>query len=166
MAQKVQFIITVLHEPKLLIFDEPFSGFDPVNAKLIAEEIIGLSKKGATIIFSTHRMESVEEMCDHIALINQSNKILDGEINAIKHRFKSGKYFVEIDRSDKSGWAEFKEQFEPEIISEQEHSMKFNISKPDDINSNELLIKLTTLGHIAQFKENIPSMNEVFIRAV
>lgn len=96
MGQKVQFVITVLHEPELLIFDEPFSGFDPVNAQLIANEIIELSKKGTTIIFSTHRMESVEEMCDHIALINKSNKVLDGEINQVKHQFKSGKYLAEI----------------------------------------------------------------------
>lgn len=166
MGQKVQFVITVLHEPKLLIFDEPFSGFDPVNAKLIANEIIELSKKGATIIFSTHRMESVEEMCDHIALINQSNKILDGEINQIRHQFKSGKYFVEIDQATKDGWSEFNSNFEVETISETENSLSFNIRKPDDMNSNQLLSRIASLGHITQFRENIPSMNEVFIRAV
>lgn len=166
MGQKVQFVITVLHEPKLLIFDEPFSGFDPVNAKLIANEIIELSKKGATIIFSTHRMESVEEMCDHIALINQSNKILDGEINQIRHQFKSGKYFVEIDQTTKDGWSEFNSNFEVETIAETENSLSFNIRKPDDMNSNQLLEKIISLGYITQFRENIPSMNEVFIRAV
>lgn len=166
MGQKVQFVITVLHEPELLIFDEPFSGFDPVNAKLIADEIIELSKKGATIIFSTHRMESVEEMCDHIALINESNKILDGEINEIRHRFKSGKYFVEIDNFSKESFEHFRSGFEVDEIQESGNSLKFNIKKPKEMNSNELLTKMTSLGHITQFRENIPSMNEVFIRAV
>jgi len=89
MAQKVQFIVTVLHQPKLLIFDEPFSGFDPINAQLIAKEILQLRDEGATIIFSTHRMESVEEMCDEIALIDKSNKILDGKLDDIKRNFRT-----------------------------------------------------------------------------
>ena len=92
MAQKVQFIVTVLHKPKLLIFDEPFSGFDPINANLIKDEILDLREKGATIIFSTHRMESVEELCEDIALINKSNKILDGNLDDIKTKFKSNIY--------------------------------------------------------------------------
>lgn len=166
MGQKVQFVITVLHDPKLLIFDEPFSGFDPVNAKLIADEIIELSKKGATIIFSTHRMESVEEMCDHIALINQSNKVLDGEINEIRHRFKSGKYEVEIENISKSNIENLKNDYGIEILKENENSVNFNIAMPDGVRSNDLLMKLTQTGHISQFKEAIPSMNEVFIRAV
>ncbi len=111
-------------------------------------------------------MESVEEMCDHIALINQSNKILDGEINQIRHQFKSGKYFVEIDQTTKDGWSEFNSNFEVETIAETENSLSFNIRKPDDMNSNQLLEKIISLGHITQFRENIPSMNEVFIRAV
>lgn len=166
MGQKVQFVITVLHNPKLLIFDEPFSGFDPVNAKLIADEIIELSKKGATIIFSTHRMESVEEMCDHIALINQSNKILDGEINEIRHRFKSGKYEVEIENLSEETLTKLKTDFDIELKKENQNSVKFDIAIPDGVRSNELLLKLTQAGHITQFKEAIPSMNEVFIRAV
>ncbi|MFH1000507.1 MAG: ATP-binding cassette domain-containing protein, partial [Bacteroidota bacterium] len=89
MQQKVQFITTVVHRPKLLIFDEPFSGFDPINANLMKQEILNLRDEGATIIFSTHNMESVEELCDHIALINKSKKILDGEINSIKSQYKS-----------------------------------------------------------------------------
>ena len=96
MAQKIQFIVTVLHEPKLLILDEPFSGFDPVNANLIKDEILELKAKGTTIIFSTHRMESVEEMCDHIALMHQSNKLLDGELNSIKRQFKTNTFEVGI----------------------------------------------------------------------
>ena len=97
MAQKIQFIITVLHEPKLLIFDEPFSGFDPINANLIKEEILELKKKGSTIIFSTHRMESVEELCEHIALIHQSKKVLDGKLVDIKKKFKTNsRHFCKV----------------------------------------------------------------------
>ncbi len=92
MAQKIQFVVTVIHEPKLLIFDEPFSGFDPINAAIIRNEILELSKKGTTIIFSTHRMESVEEICDHIALINKSETILEGTIDEIKKQFTEDNY--------------------------------------------------------------------------
>lgn len=166
MGQKVQFVITVLHDPELLIFDEPFSGFDPVNAQIIANEISELRDKGTTIIFSTHRMESVEEMCDYIALINLSNKVLDGEINQIKHQFKSGKYFAEIENVSIENQKIFQSEFDIELIPNKEQSFKFNISKPEHMNSNELLLKLTQLGHVSQFKEAIPSMNEVFLKAV
>ena len=94
MAQKIQFVVTVLHEPKLLIFDEPFSGFDPINANLIKDQILKLREDGATVIFSTHRMESVEELCDDIALIHKSNKLIDGNLLDIKRQFKSGIYQV------------------------------------------------------------------------
>ena len=100
MAQKIQFIVTVLHKPKLLIFDEPFSGFDPINANLIKDEILQLRENGATIIFSTHRMESVEELCEDIALINKSNKILDGKLDDIKRRFKSNTFEVGVDSTN------------------------------------------------------------------
>src|SRR5690606_31118895 len=96
MAQKIQFVVTVLHEPQLLIFDEPFSGFDPINANLIKDEILRLNQQGTTIIFSTHRMESVEELCDHIALIDRSNKILDGKLVDIKRSFKNGTFEIGI----------------------------------------------------------------------
>src|SRR5690554_566998 len=135
MGQKVQFAITVLHEPQLLIFDEPFSGFDPVNAQIIANEILELSKKGTTIIFSTHRMESVEEMCDHIALINKSNKVLDGEINQVKHQFKSGKYLAEINNVETDHWQNFKsihQLSENDILSESNGIKKFYISIPEN----------------------------------
>ncbi len=166
MGQKVQFVITVLHDPELLIFDEPFSGFDPVNAQIIANEIMELRDKGTTIIFSTHRMESVEEMCDHIALINLSNKVLDGEINQIKHQFKSGKYFAEVENVSLENQNRFKSEFDVEVVSNTDHSFQFNIAKPENLSSNDLLFKLTELGQIAQFKEAIPSMNEVFLKAV
>jgi ABC-2 type transport system ATP-binding protein len=166
MGQKVQFAITVLHDPKLLIFDEPFSGFDPVNAQIIANEILELSKKGTTIIFSTHRMESVEEMCDHIALIHQSNKILDGEINQVKHQFKTGKYYAEIEEVNHENWAQFQSNFEVELVKSDPHALKFSITKPESMHSNELLMQVANLGTVSQFKESIPSMNEVFIQAV
>ena len=100
MAQKVQFIVTVLHKPKLLIFDEPFSGFDPINANLIKDEILQLNKEGATVIFSTHRMESVEELCEYITLINKSNKILDGNLDEIKKDFKTNTFEVAVSALD------------------------------------------------------------------
>lgn len=166
MGQKVQFVITVLHDPTLLIFDEPFSGFDPVNAQIIANEIMELSKKGTTIIFSTHRMESVEEMCDHIALIDHANKVLDGEINQIKHQFKTGKYYAEIDDVDELNWTQFRSNFDVELVKSIGNSKKFTLSKPEHMLSNELLMSVSGLGTVSQFKEAIPSMNEVFIQAV
>lgn len=166
MGQKVQFVITVLHDPELLIFDEPFSGFDPVNAQLIANEIMELSKNGTTIIFSTHRMESVEEMCDHIALINHSNKVLDGEIHQIKQQFKSGKYVVEIDNCNTENWMNLQQQFAIDHLVEKENSKKFEIAIPEHIVPNDLLLQLSTVGHIVQYQEAIPSMNEVFLKAV
>lgn len=166
MGQKVQFVITVLHEPELLIFDEPFSGFDPVNAKIIADEIMELSKKGTTIIFSTHRMESVEEMCSHIALINQSNKVLDGEINAVKQQFKTGKFSAEIHDLNADKWTAFQSKFAVDSIKELADGIRFNIAKPADMSSNELLAYLLEVGQLNQFEEAIPSMNEVFLAAV
>ena len=113
MAQKVQFIVTVMHQPKLLIFDEPFSGFDPINAQLIAKEILQLRDEGATIIFSTHRMESVEEMCDYIALIDKSNKILEGKLDDIKHEFRSNTFQVGIETANpKEVEAKLKETYD------------------------------------------------------
>ena len=166
MGQKVQFVITVLHDPELLIFDEPFSGFDPVNAQIIANEILELRDKGTTIIFSTHRMESVEEMCDHIALINLSNKVLDGEINQIKHQFKSGKYFVEIENPEPENWNRFTAAFAPELVKQNSYSTSFQLAKDDHISSDQFIQEIAALGHIIQYKEAIPSMNEIFLQAV
>lgn len=166
MGQKVQFVITVLHEPELLIFDEPFSGFDPVNAQIIANEILELRDKGTTIIFSTHRMESVEEMCDHIALINLSNKVLDGEINQIKHQFKSGKYFVEIENPEEESWKRFSLEYSPEMVKQNSYSTSFKLSKTEGVSSNHLLNEISQLGSIIQYKEAIPSMNDIFLQAV
>jgi ABC-2 type transport system ATP-binding protein len=166
MGQKVQFVITVLHDPELLIFDEPFSGFDPVNAQIIANEIMELRDKGTTIIFSTHRMESVEEMCDHIALINHSNKVLDGEINQVKHQFKSGKFLAEVHLNSDSNWNRFQSEYQVEILPNKSNSLKFSIEKPEHLDSNALLMEIAQLGTVSEYKEAIPSMNEVFLKAV
>lgn len=166
MGQKVQFVITVLHDPELLIFDEPFSGFDPVNAQIIANEILELRDKGTTIIFSTHRMESVEEMCDHIALINLSNKVLDGPIQEVKNQFKSGKYFVEIENPAQESWSQFVNNFDVETLGNNNFTTQFRISKPENSTSNELLQNISQLGHIVQYREAIPSINEIFLQSV
>ncbi|SMC58797.1 ABC transporter ATP-binding protein [Moheibacter sediminis] len=166
MGQKVQFVITVLHDPELLIFDEPFSGFDPVNAQIIANEILELRDKGTTIIFSTHRMESVEEMCDHIALINLSNKVLDGPIHEVKNKFKSGKYFVEIENPEVNSWDRFVNNFDVETLGNNGYTTQFKISKPENTGSNQLLQEISQLGHIVQYREAIPSINEIFLQSV
>ena len=169
MAQKVQFIVTVLHKPKLLIFDEPFSGFDPINANLIKDEILDLREKGATIIFSTHRMESVEELCEDIALINKSNKILDGNLYDIKTKFKSNIYEVGINASNPDSLnKELESIFETtkpsfKTIGE---NLKLNVKLNDKQNSDQLLKILNQSGKVIHFKEVIPSANEIFINSV
>ncbi|WP_395091511.1 ABC transporter ATP-binding protein [Vaginella massiliensis] len=166
MGQKVQFVITVIHEPDLLIFDEPFSGFDPVNAHLIANEILELRDKGTTIIFSTHRMESVEEMCDHVALINLSNKVLDGTIEEVRNLYKTGKYKVLLNRVDASVFENFKQSNELHNISENKDFYSFDIQLDKTTSPNDLLKQLTQVGEIHQFNEIIPSMNDIFLQAV
>ena len=169
MAQKVQFIVTVLHKPKLLIFDEPFSGFDPINANLIKDEILDLREKGATIIFSTHRMESVEELCEDIALINKSNKILDGNLYDIKTKFKSNIYEVGVNAGNPDSLnKELESIFETakpsfKTIGE---NLKLNVKLNDKQNSDQLLKILNQSGKVIHFKEVIPSANEIFINSV
>lgn len=168
MAQKIQFIVTVLHEPKLLILDEPFSGFDPVNANLIKDEIIELKKKGATIIFSTHRMESVEEMCDHIALIHQSNKLLEGELNEIKRQFKTNTYEVGIFTENIEGLMVDLSQgylVEKGDFKSIHNDLKLNIQLQKQT-SNELLSLLLNRGVVTHFSEKIPTANDIFIQSV
>lgn len=165
MAQKVQFITTVIHQPKLLIFDEPFTGFDPINTNLIKNEILELKKQGTTIIFSTHNMSSVEEICDHIALINQSKKILDGQIDQVKEQFKTNTFEV-VYRGEVLDLNHFGQYFS---ILEQEQTSHFNQMKIKFNNgqsNNELLKLLMNQFEIVSFKEIIPSMNEVFIHVV
>jgi len=169
MAQKIQFVVTVLHEPKLLIFDEPFSGFDPINANLIKDEILRLRDNGATVIFSTHRMESVEELCDHIALINKSNKILDGKLIDIKRNFKSNTFEVGVTANNQSELiALLKDKFliTPATFQSIHDDLKQNIKINDGISPNELLSFLMAHGQVNHFSEVIPSASDIFIQTV
>ncbi|UZX28254.1 ABC transporter ATP-binding protein [Riemerella anatipestifer] len=164
MAQKIQFVVTVLHRPKLLILDEPFSGFDPVNANLIKDQIINLKNNGTTIILSTHRMESVEEMCDYVALVNHSKKILDGKVFEVRERFKQNVYEVVLAHPNSELLESFKLEFSPSDWQEKDGLISFNLKYQGE--QNQLLSKLMPLGSIRSFNEKIPSMNEVFITAV
>ena len=163
MAQKVQFISTVMHEPKLIILDEPFSGFDPVNAQLITQEILDLKQRGCTIIFSTHRMETVEDLCDHIALINKSKKILEGSKKQIKETYRSNTYTVEHKGSLTSSTEKF------ELISQknlEDDFYKSVITAKHEPNPNQLIRTLTEMTEVHSFIEKIPSMSEIFITLV
>ncbi|MEM7186838.1 MAG: ABC transporter ATP-binding protein, partial [Bacteroidota bacterium] len=169
MAQKIQFVVTVLHQPKLLIFDEPFSGFDPINANLIKDEILKLREDGATVIFSTHRMESVEEMCDHIALIHQSNKVLDGKLIDIKRQFKSNVYEVGLVSDDRARASKvLDEQFEvvPADFKTINDELQYKVKLPNGMTSNQLLADLSSLGQVTHFVEMVPSASEIFIETV
>ena len=168
MAQKIQFVITVLHQPKLLIFDEPFSGFDPVNANLIKDEILELREKGATIIFSTHRMESVEELCDHIALIHKSNKLIEGKLNDVKREYRSNTFEVGILTSNVEGLMfDLTQKFKvsPATFKSLNEDLKLQIDL-GAANSNELLHILTQRGQVTHFVEKVPSVNDIFIQSV
>ncbi|AUC14222.1 ABC transporter ATP-binding protein [Tenacibaculum sp. SZ-18] len=169
MAQKVQFVVTVLHSPKLLIFDEPFSGFDPINAQLIAKEILQLRDEGSTIIFSTHRMESVEEMCDHIALINKSNKILDGKLEDIKRQYRTNIFEVGLKtEAPESVQKELKENFKVSMadFKSLNEGLKLKVKLINGKTSNDLLSYLTNKGEVNHFVELVPSANDIFIQAV
>ena len=157
MAQKVQFAITVIHNPDLLIFDEPFSGFDPVNTALIRNEILELKEKGTSIIFSTHRMESVEEICDEITLINNGITILEGGISSIKDKFRNNTFQIKINSNNLKldGF---------EIIHQNENN--FTVKVPSDKNSKELITEILKTSEIISFNEKIPSMEEIFIKTV
>ena len=162
MAQKVQFITTVLHHPKLLIFDEPFSGFDPINANIIKDEIIKLKEQGTSIIFSTHRMESVEELCDHIGLIDKSKKILDGPVQQIKENFKQQIYAVDFSSSNLDFLNELPESFK--LINKNNHQAEIQILNQTP--ASDLIRFLIDKSDIKAFEEKIPSINEIFIRTV
>ena len=168
MAQKVQFITTVLHEPKLLIFDEPFSGFDPINANLLKQEIMRLRDEGATVIFSTHNMASVEEICDHITLINKSHNILSGTTDEVRRRFGDNVFEVVY-----SGQAEvlnsvlepFAEVLEQSKVAESELN-QMRIRLHDGVSVRESIAAANEAVELRSFREIIPSMNDIFIRAV
>mgnify|MGYP003576637128 CR=1 FL=1 len=164
MQQKVQFVATVIHEPELIILDEPFSGFDPINAEVIKNEILELNKKGATIIFSTHRMESVEQLCDSIALINKSKKILDGRLKDVRNSYRSNTYCIEYtgDELQNQPNALF------EIISNNklEESWRVTIKLNEGVLVNDALQILIPQVQIQQLTELIPTINEIFIQQV
>jgi len=166
MQQKIQFIVTVLHEPKLLILDEPFSGFDPINAQLIKNEILELREKGATIIFSTHNMGSVEELCDNIALINKAEKLLDGSVKDIRKQYKSNTYHISF-KGNLMGftnalWAG------AELIDKKSdddmHSVTVKLLRQNK--PNDLLQAVLSTAEILSFQEIVPSMNDIFISVV
>lgn len=165
MQQKVQFIVTILHEPKLLIFDEPFSGFDPINTQLLKEEILKIRENGATIIFSTHNMGSVEEICDDIALINRAKKILEGRVDEIRQRFSENIFDVEITPTTT---IELIKHEDIKIISSKNINGKINLKVKfeNGDHTNELISELMKYGKISKFNEIMPSMNDIFIKLV
>jgi ABC-2 type transport system ATP-binding protein len=163
MAQKVQFISTVMHEPRLIILDEPFSGFDPVNAQLITQEIMELRDKGSTIIFSTHRMETVEDLCDHIALIDRSKKILEGSKKQVKENYRNNTFAVEHLGQFRFINGEY------ELISQRniENNLYQSLVKiTGNIPANKLIRDLTEMTEVQSFVEKIPTMSEIFIQLV
>ncbi len=163
MQQKVQFVSTVMHQPDLIILDEPFSGFDPINANLIRDEILELREKGSTIIFSTHRMETVEELCDYIALIHRSKKVLDGPKNQIKEQFKTNTFFVEHSGLLNGLAAQYQVESSRPLPAGLTRS---EIRLPQGGTPNQLLQDLLPKVEIHSFGENIPTMSDVFMRAV
>jgi len=166
MQQKVQFLITIIHEPKLLIFDEPFSGFDPINASMLKDEIIAQKDKGATVIFSTHNMASVEELCDHIALINNANVVLDGPVRGIKKTYKTNTFEISCNNYQGELGAILPSAFT--IIKEwTDHDLRMaSIRIPDGASPNQLISALLPNVTLHSFSELIPSMNDIFIRVV
>ena len=163
MQQKVQFIITVLHEPPLLIFDEPFSGFDPVNAELLKTEILALRDKGHTIIFSTHNMSSVEEICDNIALINHSKVVLHGEVADVKSRFRTGIYELTTTAGELPAHSPSFEILSQQQLGGQAH---FQLKKNELVTNSQLIQEIAQHVEIRTFNEQMPSMHDIFIKTV
>ncbi|NCI47990.1 ABC transporter ATP-binding protein [Sediminibacterium soli] len=160
MSQKLQFVTTVLHEPKLIILDEPFSGLDPLNANLIKDEIYGLAQRGCTVIFSTHRMEQVEEICDHIVLVNMGKKILDGSVHQVKQQFKENKFSISLHEVPASA-----EDASFEVIDQKANALVVKIK--DGYRSNDVLQYFINQQHtIESFHEILPSLNDIFIGLV
>ena len=163
MAQKVQFISTVMHEPRLIILDEPFSGFDPVNAQLITEEILELKEKGSTIIFSTHRMETVEDLCDYIALIDKSKKILEGSKKDVKATYRTNTFLVEHRGKFNLSNGEY-DLLDQKIIEDE--FFRSTVRMKDSTNPNRLIRDLTEITEVHSFIEKVPTMGEIFITLV
>lgn len=167
MAQKVQFIVTVLHEPKLLIFDEPFSGFDPINANLLKSEILSLREKGSTIIFSTHNMSSVEEICDHITLINKSKNILSGNIDEIRREHGTNIFEAHYhgdEQSIRNALESRCEILDSKVSPTGMNTIKIHIASDSEV--RDVIASANECVQLRSFRELIPSMNDIFIRAV
>lgn len=163
MQQKTQFIATIVHEPKLIILDEPFSGFDPINANLLKDEILELKSNGTTIIFSTHRMESVEELCDNIALINKAKVVLEGEKTSIKNQFKDHTFSIQH-KGELTGNNEFYTEINSFVnFNGQQETL---VKKNENISTNQLISNLLENNEILGFNEKIPSFNDIFIKVV
>lgn len=163
MQQKIQFITTVIHDPELLILDEPFSGFDPVNAELLKKEILELKEKGKTIILSTHNMESVEALCDEITLINKSQVVLQGNVKEIRNKYKKHVFTVTVSGND------FELPSELFLLESKESNFETNkvrIKKSGQSTNSEILREITNKYEILSFEEELPSMNEIFIQTV
>jgi ABC-2 type transport system ATP-binding protein len=163
MQQKVQFVTTVLHEPKLLIFDEPFTGFDPLNTNIIKKEILFLRERGATIIFSTHNMGSVEELCDNITLIDKAKTILEGSVNEIRSQWAAHEYDLVFE-----GNVNISENSHYSILNQQKESNKsiIRLKTKENVKTNEIIQKFLNAGNILSFNPALPSMNEIFIRVI
>ena len=166
MQQKVQFIITIIHKPPFLIFDEPFSGFDPINTSLLKKEILNLRNEGATVIFSTHNMESVEELCDHITLINNSESILNGNVKAIRESYKAGIFEIILQGDGSKFQSDLNGRFEMLSIINESDRFTARIKIKEKHAYNELLKLIINDYHILSFAEVLPSMNDIFIEAV
>ncbi|MBI9037657.1 MAG: ATP-binding cassette domain-containing protein [Bacteroidales bacterium] len=166
MQQKIQFIVTILHEPELLIFDEPFSGFDPINVNILKDEILNLRNNGATIVFSTHNMSSVEELCDHIALIDNAEKILNGQVSEIKNQFKSNTFEIFFSGLNKELSDVLNPKFQIIEIKNIDDKNSVRIKIKEKSSPNELIQNLLPHLTINSFNEIIPTMNEIFIQKV
>lgn len=166
MQQKVQFIITVIHNPELVIFDEPFSGFDPINVNLLKEEILEMRNRGTTIIFSTHNMSSVEELCDHIALIDKGRVILEGKVNEIKRKYHSHTYNINLKASHSGIISGLSPHFVISNFEDHDGLSQFNVKISDTSSPNDLVLNLIRIGELVGFSELLPSMNDIFISTV
>ncbi len=166
MQQKVQFVATVMHEPDLIILDEPFSGFDPVNAQVIQDEILELNKKGATIIYSTHRMESVEALCDNIALLNKSKVILEGSVKEIKDNYRNQTYKIEYSLKPETSNIQLDESLWQNLENDKNGGNTLTIQIPEGKSLNDVLVQLIPQIEIQQIFEIIPSMHDIFIDKV
>jgi ABC-2 type transport system ATP-binding protein len=163
MAQKVQFVATVLHEPSFIILDEPFSGFDPVNSDVIRDEILRLHDQGSTILFSTHRMDTVEELCSHVVLIDKAKKVLDGSTKDIRNQFKSHRYSVET--KEPINFSNF--PWQPETMNlEKEECYASSFKLVDGQSPNELVADVIQHGEILGFREEMPSFHDIFVQVV